>query len=113
MKTLVRSFAFSLVLLLAPSARAVSLYALTSESPSRLLIVDGDVPAKVLSVRPIMGLDAGDTLVGIDVRPATGQLYALGSGAHLYTIDPNTGVATNSSISRPIPPTSPRLFTRV
>ena len=30
---------------------------------------------------------------GIDIRPATGQLYAVGGRGFLYTIDPLTGVA--------------------
>jgi hypothetical protein len=37
---------------------------------------------------------SGDTIIGIDVRPATGQLFGLGSGSRLYTIDPATGAAT-------------------
>jgi hypothetical protein len=42
---------------------------------------------------------AGETLVGIDGRPQTGQLYALGvnataNTATLYLIDPQTGAAT-------------------
>jgi hypothetical protein len=32
--------------------------------------------------------------LGIDVRPATRQLYALGSTSRLYTLNPSTGVAT-------------------
>jgi Domain of unknown function (DUF4394) len=48
---------------------------------------------------PVTGLFAGQTLVGIDVRPANGGLYALGvdaaaDTATLYTISPLTGVAT-------------------
>jgi Domain of unknown function (DUF4394) len=48
---------------------------------------------------PVTGLMAGETLVGIDVRPANGVLYALGvdaaiNTATLYTISPLTGVAT-------------------
>ena len=93
MKTVIGSFVSALSLLLAsPSSPAVSIYALTPDN--KLLLVDGDVPANISSVRAITGLDAGDELVGIDVRPATGQLYALGRDAHLYTIDPDTAVAT-------------------
>ncbi len=48
---------------------------------------------------PVTGLTAGETLVGIDVRPLNGDLYALGVNAAadtatLYTISPLTGVAT-------------------
>jgi hypothetical protein len=48
---------------------------------------------------PVTGLTAGQTLVGIDVRPANGLLYGLGVNAAtdtatLYTISVLTGVAT-------------------
>src|SRR5215831_12620580 len=48
---------------------------------------------------PVTGLTAGQTLVGIDVRPANGLLYGLGvnaatDAATLYTISVLTGVAT-------------------
>lgn len=47
--------------------------------------------------RVISGLGAGDDLVGIDVRPATGELYGVVDGTsvdRLVTIDPATGAAT-------------------
>jgi hypothetical protein len=43
---------------------------------------------------PITGLQAGEGILGIDLRPSTGQLYALGSTSRLYTINPATGAAT-------------------
>ncbi|MCS7481394.1 DUF4394 domain-containing protein [Umezawaea endophytica] len=42
----------------------------------------------------ISGLAKGDRLVGIDVRPATGALYAVGKSGQLYTVAPRTGAAT-------------------
>lgn len=47
----------------------------------------------------IAGVTAGESLVGIDFRPATGQLYALGVNAAadngtIYRLDPQTGAAT-------------------
>jgi hypothetical protein len=49
----------------------------------------------------VTGITAGQTLIGMDYRPNTGQLYALGydvgsttNNARLYVIDPTTGVAT-------------------
>lgn len=47
------------------------------------------------TAQTITGLATGETLLGIDFRPATGQLYGLGSTNRLYTIDPTTGVATS------------------
>jgi hypothetical protein len=42
----------------------------------------------------VTGVGAGESLLGIDVRPATGQLYAVSSGSRLYVIDPISGAAT-------------------
>lgn len=42
--------------------------------------------------KAITGLQAAETVVGIDMRPATGQLYALGSTGRLYVINTSTGV---------------------
>jgi subtilisin-like proprotein convertase family protein len=42
----------------------------------------------------ITGLQAGENILGIDIRPATGQLYGLGSTSRLYTINTMTGAAT-------------------
>lgn len=41
----------------------------------------------------ITGLQTGEIILGIDYRPATGQLYGLGSTSRIYVIDMN-GVAT-------------------
>jgi hypothetical protein len=43
---------------------------------------------------PISGVSAGETMLGIDLRPGTGQLFGLGSTSRLYIIDPVTGAAT-------------------
>ena len=62
-----------------------------------LVSFDLDTPGVATSV-PIVGLAAGQTLVGIDVRPLNGLLYGLGvdaatDTATLYVISPSTGVA--------------------
>ena len=55
----------------------------------------------------IPGLVAGDTLVAIDFRPATGQLYGLGVNgmtAHLYLIDyPNNSNTVARQVGGDIP----------
>ena len=50
-------------------------------------------PNFVHRTAPITGLQAGENVLAIDFRPATGQLYALGSNSRLYTINPTTGAA--------------------
>ncbi|MBL7745814.1 MAG: DUF4394 domain-containing protein, partial [Chitinophagaceae bacterium] len=42
----------------------------------------------------ISGLPAGEKIIAIDFRPATGQLYGLGSSSRLYIINHETGAAT-------------------
>lgn len=56
------------------------------------------LPASAPSAQPIAGLAAGDDLVGIDIRPATGVLYGLASSGNLYTIDPSTAQATQVAV---------------
>src|SRR4051812_11007632 len=43
---------------------------------------------------PVTGLQGGETLLGIDQRPTTGQLYGIGSTGRVYVIDTSTGAAT-------------------
>ena len=43
--------------------------------------------------KAITGLPAGVTLKGIDFRPATGDLYALGSDKVVYRVIPSTAIA--------------------
>jgi Domain of unknown function (DUF4394) len=65
---------------------------------NQLLQFSASSPGSIISATSVTGLKAGDSLAGIDYRPATGQLYALGvSGAsgNLYTINPLTGAATS------------------
>ena len=42
----------------------------------------------------VSGLQPGESLLAIDERPATGQLYGLGSSSRVYVVDAATGVAT-------------------
>ncbi|MDQ3012120.1 MAG: DUF4394 domain-containing protein, partial [Acidobacteriota bacterium] len=50
-------------------------------------------PGTINSSRQISGLSSGENLVGLDFRPATGQLFALSSTGRIFTIDPATGIA--------------------
>ncbi|MBB6372754.1 DUF4394 domain-containing protein [Chryseobacterium shigense] len=44
--------------------------------------------------KTVAGLQTGENILGIDFRPANGQLYALGSTSRIYTINLGTGAAT-------------------
>ncbi|MDZ4848874.1 MAG: DUF4394 domain-containing protein [Pirellulaceae bacterium] len=63
-----------------------------------LISFDSAAPGSVLSNVPITGPAQFESILGLDYRPATGQLYALGNAPgsiyRLYRIDPTTAVAT-------------------
>ena len=59
-----------------------------------LVSFNSGAPGTILSSVAITGLQAGETILGIDFRPATKQLYGLGSTSRLYTINLSTGAAT-------------------
>ncbi|HZB45519.1 MAG TPA: DUF4394 domain-containing protein [Pyrinomonadaceae bacterium] len=61
---------------------------------NRLLLFNVHLPEAIISSHQITGLQAGESIVGIDTRRADGRLYALGSASSLYTLDPETGAAT-------------------
>jgi Domain of unknown function (DUF4394) len=56
----------------------------------------------------VSGLAAGDRLVGLDTRPANGQLYAVGRTGRLYVVDPGTGTATQVGPVFATPPSGDR-----
>ena len=46
-----------------------------------------------VTTTPVTGLVGGETLMGIDLRPATGELLGTTSGNRVYVINPTTGAA--------------------
>lgn len=58
---------------------------------AELIRFNAGQPARVLERRPLVGLPAGERLLGIDYRVARGTLYTLSSGGHVYTIDTASG----------------------
>jgi trimeric autotransporter adhesin len=69
---------------------------------NRLISFNAGSPQKLCTapVR-ITNLQSGDNVLGIDVRPSDGLLYAVGSGGRLYTI--NTTIGTNFANATPGP----------
>src|SRR5688572_3482550 len=61
---------------------------------SNLLTFDTATPGTIAASVPVTGLQSGESLLGIDSRPTTGELFGLGSADRLYTINPATGTAT-------------------
>jgi hypothetical protein len=73
-------------------ALATNPVAYSTDNANNLLIFNLKTPGTPVT-KAITGLQAGENIVGIDMRPATGQLYALGTTSRLYTINMSSGVA--------------------
>jgi hypothetical protein len=58
---------------------------------AELISFNAGQPRRVLERKPLVGLPAGEHLVGIDYRVSRGVLYTLSSGGVLYTIDTASG----------------------
>ena len=77
------------------------IYAVTDAG--QFIAFDSSDPSTYLVNEGISGLAAGYSIEGMDIRPATGELYALAvsngpnvndTSARLYKIDKQTGAAT-------------------
>ncbi|MDZ4658682.1 MAG: DUF4394 domain-containing protein [Bythopirellula sp.] len=79
---------------LSSSVSAETIYGIAELGGQTLVTWDSASPNDLDSGYVISGLLANETIKAIDFRPATGGLYALGSTSRLYTVDVNTGVAT-------------------
>jgi hypothetical protein len=77
-----------LLTLSAGAASAAELLALGADG--QLFKID----VAALKTSASMAVSGASDLRGLDLRPATGQLYALGGNDQLYTLDAATGVAT-------------------
>ena len=73
--------------------------ALGVTSTNQLIRFDVMSPGNIVSSVPISGIQAGENILGIDFRPATGELFALGSTSRLYVINTTTGAATQVGAS--------------
>jgi hypothetical protein len=70
---------------------AEAFYGVTQDN--RLVTFQSDNVTNVAPSHPITGLPGGEGIVGLDVRPLNGQLYALGKTSRVYVINPRTGAA--------------------
>lgn len=77
-----------------PHAAAVDLLVgLTANN--RLLSFSSASPSQLTNNVAISGLQAGETVLAIDLRPSNGLLYGLGSSNRVYVLDAGTGAATS------------------
>ncbi len=77
------------------SAQAERLFGLTFDN--RIVTFDSSNPTAITSSRAITGLVAGDTLTGLDLRPANGRLYSLSTSGRLYELN-RTGSTYTASV---------------
>jgi hypothetical protein len=80
-----------------PPPPAYPVYALTSTG--NLIAFDSNTPGTIFSSLPVTGIASGQVIEGLDFRPATGGLYALGYNAgtgeaQIYILNKGTGAAT-------------------
>ncbi|MDO8047012.1 DUF4394 domain-containing protein [Janthinobacterium sp. SUN211] len=78
-----------------PVVVAGDVFVLTASN--KLLSFDRATPATIRTTATVTGLQAGENLLGIDFRPADGQLYGVGSTGRIYTLNGATGAATLKS----------------
>ena len=74
-----------------PQSRGRLIFAL--DDRNTILAFGSETPGVVTQRRGIRDLPAGERIVGIDVRPADGLLYALGATSRVYVVD-SLGFAT-------------------
>lgn len=60
---------------------------------NQIVLFRSDSPGNVQFSVPVSGLPSGEKLVGLDSRPATGALYALGRTSRIYRVDLGSGAA--------------------
>src|SRR5262245_19331916 len=87
---------------IAVEVRAPTVFAVTESN--RLINFTAGMPGVINGARGITGIPGGETILGIDFRPATGQLYALTSANRLYILNPMTAAAA------PLPMFTPPLM---
>jgi uncharacterized protein (TIGR03437 family) len=73
-------------------ARVETIFALTTNNG--LLSFNSGAPGMAPAATPITGLATGETLLGMDFRPANGLLYAVSNQSNIYIINTATAVAT-------------------
>lgn len=81
------------------AAPKLTLWAATADN--RLLSFSPVAPGTALKNLPISGLQASESVIGIDIRPLDGKLYAVGTSGRLYTLDTTSGAASEVATLSP------------
>jgi hypothetical protein len=61
---------------------------------NQLVQFNAATPGTLITIGQVTGLQPGENILGIDFRPATSELFGLGSSNRLYKINRTTGAAT-------------------
>jgi len=83
-----------------PTAASAAEVFFASTPGNDLVSFTAQAPNRILHTEPINGLAAAETIVGMDQRPATGQLYALTSSGRILVV--NTVSGDTKAIGSPI-----------
>ncbi len=78
------------------------------DNSNNLQIFNFNNPGTPVS-KSITGLQPAETILGIDMRPATGQLFALGSSSRIYAINMSSGAATMAATDAALNPGTPAI----
>ena len=83
----------------APAQPAGDVFALTETN--KLVSFNAALPQKACTSVTLSGQQAGENIIGIDVRPWDTLMYAVGSTGRVYTVDTAAGVLTQKSTLAP------------
>lgn len=96
--TLIVAFLLMALFLLGFAARIAAAAQLVAiDASNNLVRFTSTAPGTITGTTAITNLETGDQIKALDLRPANGLLYGLGingTAAHLYVINPVSGVAT-------------------
>jgi hypothetical protein len=85
---------------IAPTALAGEVaLGVTSTAPQQLVQFDTATPGTIVSRAFVVGLQPGERVTGMDVRPATGEVLAVTSTNRMLIVDPATGVARQAGVA--------------
>jgi Domain of unknown function (DUF4394) len=85
----------ALVVLTLAAATPASASPMVALAPGDQLVrFDHATPGNPSAPVAVAGLQGSEDLLGIDFRPATGQLYGVATTGRVYVIDPATGAST-------------------
>ena len=88
--------------------RLMSVAVAVAGNGRQLVTFDTATPGTIIETTKVRGLSRGDTLAAIDFRPATAELFGVGTAGGVYRVDLGSGTATRvGSPTAPVIPSTP------